>query len=100
MSRALILYRNLWRTINKTFAGDNTAVTASRTELRNQFKANKNLTDPLQINTLLQDAEEANEFLKTSVVQATKSGCGSYSVSAEKAELMKEIQEDINKGNV
>ncbi|GLC40078.1 Mitochondrial zinc maintenance protein 1 [Pleodorina starrii] len=75
---SISIFRQLIRTVHKTFAGDLPAISVARKELKNAFMANRHLTDKRQINEKLAEAVEANEFLRENVIQAVKKDCGSY----------------------
>ncbi len=41
-------------------------------------QANRNLSDPAEIEARIAEAQDANEFLRENVIQATKKDCGAY----------------------
>lgn len=92
-SQALAAYRQLFRTISRTFSGDPPAIGAARRELQQVFRANRNLSDPAEIEARIAEAQDANEFLRENVIQATKKDCGAYELSPEKARQLREMQE-------
>lgn len=94
-SKAVEVYRQLLKTVNKTFSGDTRAVRQSSTEIRRHFEVSRNLSDPGEIAQKIADAEEARDFLRESVVQARKSSCGTYEVTQEKADQIKGAAPDI-----
>ncbi|GIL60665.1 hypothetical protein Vafri_15203 [Volvox africanus] len=88
---SISVYRQLIRTVHKTFAGDPPAILAARKELKNAFMANRDLTDKGQIRDKLAEAIEADEFLRDNVIQAVKKDCGSYEISPEKAAQLRSM---------
>ncbi|GLC52422.1 hypothetical protein PLESTB_000627500 [Pleodorina starrii] len=88
---SISIFRQLIRTVHKTFAGDLPAISVARKELKNAFMANRHLTDKRQINEKLAEAVEANEFLRENVIQAVKKDCGSYEISPEKAQQLRSM---------
>jgi complex III assembly factor LYRM7 len=62
-------YRKLLRSVSKAFQGDAHALVASRVELKKNFMQNKSVTDPRQLQEMLQGIEEVNEMLNFNIVQ-------------------------------
>eukprot|EP01025_Chloroclados_australasicus_P034899 TRINITY_DN35627_c0_g2_i1.p4 TRINITY_DN35627_c0_g2~~TRINITY_DN35627_c0_g2_i1.p4 ORF type:complete len:126 (-),score=9.30 TRINITY_DN35627_c0_g2_i1:115-459(-) len=83
MSKSQILgaYRLLRRTSNKTFQGDIPMILESRKRIREAFDTYSTETDSAKIQQLLQDARDAADFLRTSIVQAPLNERGSYELN-------------------
>eukprot|EP00184_Porphyridium_aerugineum_P007104 CAMPEP_0184700114 /NCGR_PEP_ID=MMETSP0313-20130426/8722_1 /TAXON_ID=2792 /ORGANISM="Porphyridium aerugineum, Strain SAG 1380-2" /LENGTH=74 /DNA_ID=CAMNT_0027159529 /DNA_START=127 /DNA_END=351 /DNA_ORIENTATION=- len=52
-------------------------------EIRSQFEKNKNVTNPEELNTLMKQADEAEEFLKYHLAQGKLKDDGRYEFKAE-----------------
>ncbi|KAG2496788.1 hypothetical protein HYH03_005196 [Edaphochlamys debaryana] len=89
---SIAVYRQLFRTIRKTFSGDASAITAARRELKSVFAANRHLTDQSRIQECVAEAVDANEFIRDNVIQAVKKDCGNYEVSPEKAAQLRNLK--------
>lgn len=83
-SPALQSYRAVIRTINRTFKGDIQALTEGKNMARAQFLENSHVTDPEELKRLVAMAQEACDFLRTSVVQAVLNDAGNYEVTLPK----------------
>lgn len=88
--QALHLYRKLLRTVAETFGKDASTIRAARTEIRTYFQKHRNETDPGVVSRYLAEGEEANEFLKTQVVQGMLNSAGDFEMDANKAHLVAE----------
>lgn len=97
MSRGVHLYRKLFRTINQTFAGDLRAGKGARAELRKQFVASRGLADEAAIQEQLAIGREAEEFIRTCIVQARRAPTGQYVVDADKAPKLQEVAAELSK---
>eukprot|EP00252_Welwitschia_mirabilis_P020226 TRINITY_DN4911_c0_g1_i1.p1 TRINITY_DN4911_c0_g1~~TRINITY_DN4911_c0_g1_i1.p1 ORF type:complete len:102 (+),score=16.07 TRINITY_DN4911_c0_g1_i1:110-415(+) len=80
----LSAYRALLRARKKSFAGDIPMLTQSAKEIRAKFEENRSVSNPSHIQKLLQDAQEAAEFLASMIVQAKLTDRGSYEVKLGK----------------
>ena len=70
--------RVLYRAVRETFAGDAKALSASRAEIRKQFRANAGVVDANKISKMVADAHDAAAFLKESILQARLNKEGHY----------------------
>ncbi|OIV91286.1 hypothetical protein TanjilG_01817 [Lupinus angustifolius] len=87
MGRGEVLraYRALLKATRKTFAGDTIMLKGSAIEVRNKFEENKNVTSDSEIQKLLEEANEASQFITTMIVQAhLNPDAGSYVVKPDK----------------
>ncbi|CAF0785014.1 unnamed protein product [Brachionus calyciflorus] len=64
-TRALNLYKTLYITRNRVFQDDIPVLQNSLIRLRNEFRANKNLTNEAEIKQLLKLGREVNQELET-----------------------------------
>lgn len=71
-SSVLSLYRHIYRQCSITFANDPLTIDKSHHELRKQFQKKKLITDKKQIEEGIKHAQEAFEYLRTSVIQAVE----------------------------
>jgi hypothetical protein len=78
--QVLSIYRNLLRQCNQTFFQHHSALRKAHQEIRKQFQAKKAINDSKQILISLNNANEAYEYLRASVIQATEkeAGKGNY----------------------
>ena len=68
-NRCLSAYRNLHRVIRRVFEGDMRMMTASRLKAKEEFAKNKDVTDPAEIDNLINVADEAAKFMYHELVQ-------------------------------
>ncbi|XP_063953689.1 complex III assembly factor LYRM7-like [Lytechinus pictus] len=79
-SQVLSLYKLLQRTSQSTFLGDFKALEAAKLRIQDEFKSNKDVTDPKAIKKLLKTGEDVQLLLKTSVAQGIHKENGKYSL--------------------
>ena len=70
--RVLSLYRRLFRQQAVTFAQDGFIQQNARAEIRSQFRARRALKEPQEVEEAIKAAEEAADYLRTSVIQAKR----------------------------
>ncbi|KAF8392587.1 hypothetical protein HHK36_022932 [Tetracentron sinense] len=75
---ALSAYRALLRATRKSFSGDSLMLNESALEVRKKFEENRNVTSETEIQTLLDDAREASNFISNMIVQAKLNSRGGY----------------------
>ncbi|XP_074661957.1 complex III assembly factor LYRM7-like isoform X2 [Tubulanus polymorphus] len=78
-TEVLSIFKRLHRTRLLTFRGDEQALIAGRKKINDEFKKFKETKELETIKYLLKSAEEAEEYLRTSVIQATQSNPGVFS---------------------
>ena len=66
----LSLFRQLFRTAEITFEGDERAIDFAHDKIRNEFKKNKADLDPISIQEHLRTGRDAEQYLRESVIQA------------------------------
>lgn len=72
-------YRAVLKATRKTFAGDTLMLKESAVEVRNKFEENKNVTSETEIQKLLEEANDASDFITNMIVQAQLNpDAGSY----------------------
>lgn len=83
-------FRRLMKVRATVFKGDEYAMSASRTELREQFKMNREVTDQTHIKELIKGIVEAEELLTHNIVQGRKNERGNYecTISKEAAQTL------------
>jgi len=69
---ALILYKNLHRTVQRVFRGDIPAMLAARDKVCEEFNKNRNVKSEASITELLNQGRQVQEILDKSVVQIKK----------------------------
>jgi len=69
---ALILYKNLHRTVQRVFRGDIPAMLAARDKVCEEFNKNRNVNSETSIAELLNQGKQVQEILDKSVVQIKK----------------------------
>ncbi|PVU94896.1 hypothetical protein BB561_002197 [Smittium simulii] len=70
--QVLRIYRNLLRTENMRFKGDNRTLSAAKLQTRAEFEKNRNIVDQQAINKALLEAQETEIVLRKLVVQAVE----------------------------
>eukprot|EP01026_Neomeris_dumetosa_P012466 TRINITY_DN1434_c0_g1_i3.p2 TRINITY_DN1434_c0_g1~~TRINITY_DN1434_c0_g1_i3.p2 ORF type:complete len:131 (-),score=10.69 TRINITY_DN1434_c0_g1_i3:271-612(-) len=82
MSKTQILgaYRLLLKTSMKTFRNDQLMLNESAKRIREAFDSYRLESDPAKVGQLLQDAQDAAEFLRCNIVQAELNERGSYEI--------------------
>ena len=68
------------RVVGETFKGDQQALQRCRAEARKQFRANAGERDSARIARMVEDALDAANFLRESVVQAQLNAQGNYAM--------------------
>ena len=68
-SRVFSGYRRLFRARKVLFTGDDRAMRESRIAIRTQFDANRNATDPAQLEGLILMVDEAEDMLLNGIVR-------------------------------
>jgi hypothetical protein len=71
-TKVLKLYKQLYITRNQTFQDDHVTLKNSLTRLRNEFRLNRNETNPDKIRELIKTGREVDKILRTSVLQTVK----------------------------
>jgi len=79
--RVLCSYLRLRRATVRLFSRDDQALAASRERTRSEFLKHRDVRDPAQIERLLQQAAEASEFIRKSIVQAELTSRGTWRAS-------------------
>jgi len=69
---ALILYKNLHRTVQRVFRGDIPAMLAARDKVCEEFNKNRNVKSEASISEFLNQGRQVQEILEKSVVQIKK----------------------------
>lgn len=78
--QALSAYRIVLRAQHKCFRNDPAVINAARFETRKHFEANREETDPSEIQYMIDQAIDLAEFLKTNIVQLQRKDNGVYSM--------------------
>ena len=106
LSRGAKSYRTILRAASRAFRGDETALRAGFIEARSHFEKNAHVTDPVEVENLCAEADDAARFLLETVVQArasegssvyeleldTRHTGGSGAVKTEDGETMMQMQ--------
>ena len=79
-SAVLALYRKLFRTAERTFEGDTRGVSLAHSTIRSEFKKNKSEQNLELVNEQLIIANDAERYLRESVLQARVSDDGNRCV--------------------
>ncbi|XP_064645710.1 complex III assembly factor LYRM7-like [Lineus longissimus] len=72
-SKVLSIFKQLHRTRQLVFEGDERALTAGRQKINEDFKTNKGLTEAEEINKCVNTAVEAETILRTEIIQGKPS---------------------------
>ncbi|KAF3672032.1 putative pre-mRNA-splicing factor SF2-like isoform 1 [Capsicum annuum] len=75
---ALKAYRSVLKATHKAFAGDTFMLQKSAAEVRKKFEENRHVTSEADIQRLLDDANDASEFISTMIVQAKATPSGAF----------------------
>jgi hypothetical protein len=71
-------YRRLLKSAYFAFAGDASAISTARVELRKHFFENRNVFDATQLVSLSRDVDDIEEILRHRIVQAVKNERGNF----------------------
>ncbi|CAH1789865.1 unnamed protein product [Owenia fusiformis] len=95
MSRSKVcrIFKELHRTRQHVFSGDLEAQTKGRLKINEEFKKNKDETDPEKIEKLIKTANGANDYLKKMIVQAVKVKDDTYEVKLTKETVLQKNAE-------
>ncbi|KAK1385149.1 mitochondrial zinc maintenance protein 1, mitochondrial [Heracleum sosnowskyi] len=77
---ALSAYRAILRATRKSFKGDDLMLRESAKEVRKNFEENRFVNSAPEIQTLLNNAREAADFISNMIVQAKPNDRGTYEV--------------------
>ena len=80
MSAAKRAYRGLLRAARDLVGEDKKALLRSKQEIRSHFELSRTVKDQAQLAKLIQDANEAEQFIRLNVVQARRTDHGTYAV--------------------
>ncbi|CAI0628062.1 unnamed protein product [Linum tenue] len=83
-TEVLTAYKSLLRATRKSFAGDQLMLNGSAMEIRKKFDENRQVTSEAEIKRLLEEANEASQFISTMIVQAKLNERGGYEVKPSK----------------
>lgn len=78
---AISIFRALLRVRREAFAGDKQALKLSAAQIRQEFEANRHVTDEATLSELLAQGREAVDFIALNVVQAKLNDRGNYGTS-------------------
>ncbi|KAG6547022.1 hypothetical protein Mapa_011639 [Marchantia paleacea] len=81
---AISVFRALLRVRREAFAGDKQALKLSAAQIRQEFEANRHVTDEAMLSELLAQGREAVDFIALNVVQAKLNDRGNYEMKLEK----------------
>ncbi len=70
--QVLSAYRNLLHARSTVFRGDVNAYAKSLEEIRSQFRAHQFVREQAEIERMVQEANDAAEFLRTCIIQGSK----------------------------
>lgn len=82
-STALGSYRQLLRTANVLFSGDQANLIVAKQSIRDSFFSNRSEIDPVKISELIKAAKDANTFARANIVQGSLTDKGHYAVKIE-----------------
>jgi len=69
-SQALSIFKQLLRTREEVFRGDQNALQVAREKIKTEFLKHKAESDPTKIDELIKVAKESEELLRTKIIQA------------------------------
>lgn len=78
--QVLQTFKQLHRTRQAVFDGDERMLNASRAKINEEYKKYKNVTNPAAIEELTKFAKEVEHELRTTVIQAVEKEPGLYSL--------------------
>ncbi|XP_071788613.1 complex III assembly factor LYRM7-like [Asterias amurensis] len=79
-SKVLALFRSLHRTSQSTFMGDEVALNAARKRINDEFRENKDETDPDEIKHMIKVGVDVELLMKKTIVQAKLNEKGRYEI--------------------
>ncbi|XP_072020549.1 complex III assembly factor LYRM7-like [Amphiura filiformis] len=82
--KVIACFRALHRARRVVFEGDERALDAARIKINEEFSKNKSETDPEKIQEFIKIAEDAENLLKKTVVQAREKEGGKYELRITK----------------
>ncbi len=76
----LKLYKQLHRTVQRVFRGDESAISAARVRIRSDFEKNKHVQAPVAVDELINLGRDCDRVLREQVFQLeiTPSGMNSF----------------------
>ena len=80
MSQAKSAFRGLLRAAKELCGNDKTNLRRAKAEIRSHFDKSRNVRDTAEIEGLLNDAREAEDFIQRNLVQARMTRPGTFSV--------------------
>jgi hypothetical protein len=73
-------FRRLVRAAKIAFKSDHNALQLAKSQLKQEFILNKNVTDEINLQQLYKGIDEAEEILTFQIVQAAKNSRGNYGI--------------------
>lgn len=86
MSVALGGFRRLLKSASVVFGGDAFALGQAKAQLREEFRRNRNVQDPGELQQLLQGIKEVDEMLRFNIVQGARNSRGNFEVKLAQPE--------------
>lgn len=97
VNEARSLFRSLLRVRRRVFAGDEVMVVAAGRQIRHEFEANRNVTDPEALRDCIAKGREAVDFVSMNVVQAKLNDRGNYEMKLDSAHVGQSLEEVVPK---
>ena len=79
-------FRRLLRSSRIVFKNDMFALLQARTQLKDEFRKNRQVNDPSELHKLIQGINEVDEMLRFNIVQGTRNERGNFEVKLEEPE--------------
>lgn len=92
-TQALAVYRNLLRSVAAAFKNDGMMLSAAQQEIRSKFETSRGVSDAQQVQEMLAEGNEAAEFIRSSIVQATMNERGAYEMAIQEQHLGGVVEE-------
>ncbi|RXG53693.1 Complex III assembly factor LYRM7 [Armadillidium vulgare] len=77
-NQVLTSFKKLHQTRKTVFKGDTYALDVARRQINDEYSRNKNLTKEETINALVKHANDVEEVLRTTIIQAVRTEGGNY----------------------
>ncbi|XP_037077370.1 complex III assembly factor LYRM7-like [Pollicipes pollicipes] len=87
-TQVISAFKRIHRVKATVFAGDEAALNAARSKINGEYKKNKSLTNETAIKELIQFSKECEDVLKKTVMQATETEPGRYTLRISKDTYM------------
>jgi hypothetical protein len=84
----------------KAFKGDTKMLTLSRNQIFEEFRKNKDVSDPNQIKEMMEIAQESSRFLIYGIAQALQNSDSNYNLQLNPEQVHEYMESDVKVSSI